>query len=314
MNYYSLVNSFPNLFAQYNSSQSQTQIINFLQKKRLSDNINLENNPYLNTSMCPKYVQNSQISHELANSNLIGNSNNSFLNLLYPYTNNNFGNIYNDNGVQNYYINFNINNIRNNCNLFNNNNIKQKDIFNNENINTNDNNIAGDIIKNHNNNAPNMSKNDINNNLKSRKRLKKLKAPDESSNYVKVLKNKKIVYINTSLLNSNSNSTSIKKLNRITFVGRNKRSSRYRGVSKNGNLWQVLIMVNKQKFYIGSYPSEEQAARIYDILSLKNRGDKAKTNFAYDFNQIKKITELDIDLKSKDLDSKIQKLISGNFI
>ena len=53
-------------------------------------------------------------------------------------------------------------------------------------------------------------------------------------------------------------------------------------------------MINKKKLYIGSYPVEEDAARIYDILTLKFRGIKAKTNYYYNYEQIKKIQALDI--------------------
>jgi hypothetical protein len=68
-------------------------------------------------------------------------------------------------------------------------------------------------------------------------------------------------------------------------------------------------MINKNKSYIGSYPSEELAARIYDILALKNRGIKARTNFIYNSKQIKTICELDIDIKSKDIEDIISRLI-----
>ena len=53
-------------------------------------------------------------------------------------------------------------------------------------------------------------------------------------------------------------------------------------------------MFNKKKIYIGSYPAEEDAARIYDIFTLKFRGIKAKTNYYYNYEQIKKIQALDI--------------------
>jgi len=67
------------------------------------------------------------------------------------------------------------------------------------------------------------------------------------------------------------------------------RASKFRGVSKNGNQWQVLIMVNKKKRYVGSFSEEEEAARYYDRAAIQNHGNKAKTNFFYSEKQIKKI-------------------------
>lgn len=71
--------------------------------------------------------------------------------------------------------------------------------------------------------------------------------------------------------------------------GKKKRGSRYRGVSRNGNQWQVLIMVNKKKRYVGSYSNEEEAARAYDKVALQNHGTKAKTNFDYLDEEVKRI-------------------------
>jgi len=48
-------------------------------------------------------------------------------------------------------------------------------------------------------------------------------------------------------------------------------------------------MINRKNCYLGNYPSEDLAARIYDIQAIKIWGAKAKTNFSYDNNQIKKI-------------------------
>ncbi len=138
---------------------------------------------------------------------------------------------------------------------------------------------------------------------------KKNSLNSENNNEIKVLKNNKVVYINSYLLNSYSSLRNIKKLDKIAFVGRNKRSSQYRGVSKNRYQWQVLMMVKNNKYYIGSYPSEELAARIYDILAIKNRGFKARTNFAYNNNQIKKICENEIDIKSENISDIIEELI-----
>lgn len=37
----------------------------------------------------------------------------------------------------------------------------------------------------------------------------------------------------------------------------NFRGSKFRGISKNGNSWQILVMVHKKKQYLGTLPSEE---------------------------------------------------------
>jgi len=119
----------------------------------------------------------------------------------------------------------------------------------------------------------------------------------DTKDEIKVIKNRKIVYINKCSLNSSSKEGAIKKLKAINFVIRNERSSKYRGVSKNGSSWQVLIMNNNKKYYLGSYPSEELAARIYDIHALKHFGIKARTNFIYNNKQIKNISEKNINIK-----------------
>ena len=119
-----------------------------------------------------------------------------------------------------------------------------------------------------------------------------------------------MVYINTYLCNLYSTSKAIKKMNKINFVIRNERSSKYRGVSRNGNSWQVLTMINKKKQYLGSYQSEELAARIYDIQAIKNRGFKARTNFTYNNIQIKKILEKNINIKCNNISDINNQLIN----
>ena len=68
------------------------------------------------------------------------------------------------------------------------------------------------------------------------------------------------------------------------------------------------MMINKNKSYIGSYPSEETTARIYDILALKIKGFKARTNFKYNYNEIIKICETQINIKAKNIDEIISKI------
>jgi len=131
---------------------------------------------------------------------------------------------------------------------------------------------------------------------------------DNKNNEIKVFKNKKLVYVNRCLLNSYSFSKNLKKANKIAFIKITNRNSKYRGVSKNGNKWQVLFMKNKNKSYIGNYSSEEVAARIYDILEIKRRGIKAITNFKYQNLQMELIKEMDIDIKANNIDEIIYKL------
>ena len=104
----------------------------------------------------------------------------------------------------------------------------------------------------------------------------------------KIIKNNKLVY------NNNSENISCNIINNYSDKSIKKflRSSSYRGVSKNGNKWQVLFMNNNKKYYLGNFKSEEIAAKIYDIFSLKYSGKKAMTNYYYTDEQIKKIKEL----------------------
>ena len=69
-------------------------------------------------------------------------------------------------------------------------------------------------------------------------------------------------------------------------------------------------MINKSKSYVGSYATEELAARIYDIVSLKNHGNKPKTNFNYSKQEIK--TLITFDVKDKMIQEKIDALFSQN--
>lgn len=122
------------------------------------------------------------------------------------------------------------------------------------------------------------------------------------NNEIKVKKNNKVVYMNSYLVKYNTPQ-------KVKKDGENKRSSQYRGVSRNGKQWQVLMMANRNKSYIGTFCSEELAARIYDIISIKNKGIKAKTNFEYNNRQIQNIIEKDIDIKNKDISKIVAQLI-----
>ena len=119
------------------------------------------------------------------------------------------------------------------------------------------------------------------------------------NNSKKVIRYYKNVYIYNNLL---------KEKNPLKKQKRN-RSSKYRGVSKNGIGWQVLMMFKNNKPYIGTYNSEELAARIYDIASIKRNGISSKTNFKYNNEQIERILKVNINFKDKNISSVISELI-----
>ena len=71
------------------------------------------------------------------------------------------------------------------------------------------------------------------------------------------------------------------------------RSTNYRGVSKNGRCnWQILTMIDGEKFYVGTVDDMNKAAIIYDVLSIQTKGRKAKTNFSYSKNELLAILQL----------------------
>ena len=81
--------------------------------------------------------------------------------------------------------------------------------------------------------------------------------------------------------NKNEDSVDSEKVSEMIQKNTKPRGSKYRGVSKNGSQWQVLIMVKKKKRYLGSFSNEEEAARAYDKVALQHHGIKAKTNYDY---------------------------------
>lgn len=66
------------------------------------------------------------------------------------------------------------------------------------------------------------------------------------------------------------------------FSNRSGRRSKYIGVSKNNYNWQVLINVGNKKKYIGTFPTQKEAAIAYDFYSIALHSEKAKTNFSYE--------------------------------
>lgn len=127
---------------------------------------------------------------------------------------------------------------------------------------------------------------------------KKREQEGEDTNKKQAIKNNKFVYV----LSKNSSSrrrdreNDYKKLisnhkskNSLPPERTGKRGSMYRGVSRNGNQWQVLIMVKKRKRYVGSYSNEIEAAKNYDKVAIQHHGNKAKTNYFYTEEEIQRI-------------------------
>ena len=76
---------------------------------------------------------------------------------------------------------------------------------------------------------------------------------------IRTVKNKKIVYCqgdfssypqNYIFNEMRTSNNKIENKEKEMNLNRGQRGSKYRGVSKNGNQWQVLIMINKKKRYI----------------------------------------------------------------
>ncbi|KAL5546201.1 hypothetical protein UlMin_005888 [Ulmus minor] len=71
--------------------------------------------------------------------------------------------------------------------------------------------------------------------------------------------------------------------------------SQYRGVSRtsNGKEWQARMGKGRdtESLYIGTFNTEEKAARAYDITVIKLKGSQAITNFGLDKYDIKSIEQ-----------------------
>ena len=70
------------------------------------------------------------------------------------------------------------------------------------------------------------------------------------------------------------------------------RGSKYRGVSINGTKWQIFVVVNNRKYYVGQIDTEKQAAQIYDKLIILHHGLSSKTNFSYTAKEVKEIAQI----------------------
>ena len=63
-----------------------------------------------------------------------------------------------------------------------------------------------------------------------------------------------------------------------------KKASRYKGVSrthKTKDRWSALIIADGIRHHLGSFASEEEAARAYDAKAIELHGEFAQTNFPW---------------------------------
>ena len=290
---------------------------NFLQKKRHPDESNIFSEKNQKSTFFEQSKNGNEFDSEFEINKMISDTNSNNSNINNSTFTEKENKLENNNNNKNDETNF--NNIINNFFNCKQNDIINKSVINNQNSkkleNINFNADSSNVYTNTKNKYFNITNyeseekiNNKNNNIINKKDSP-IVIDNERNNEIKVLKNNKAVYVNTYLLNCPSASKNLKKLNKITFIGKSKRSSRFRGVSKNGNQWQVLLMHKKGKSYVGSYSSEEFAARIYDILAIKLRGLKARTNFKYTYQQIKKIGDIDFDIKSKNINDIIAQFV-----
>lgn len=67
------------------------------------------------------------------------------------------------------------------------------------------------------------------------------------------------------------------------------RGSRHRGVSRNKKKWQMMFMLHRSRIYMGTLQSEEEAARLYDVVAITSKGVNAQTNYSYTANDVETI-------------------------
>lgn len=81
-----------------------------------------------------------------------------------------------------------------------------------------------------------------------------------------------------SLDNTRSNLRIATPAQNMRNVRRARGRSRFKGVSANRRGWRALIGVNRQILQLGTFPTEEEAARAYDAAARLHHGEFAATN------------------------------------
>jgi hypothetical protein len=71
-----------------------------------------------------------------------------------------------------------------------------------------------------------------------------------------------------------------------------KQRANFIGVSKNGANWQSLIVINNVKVYLGTYKTQEEAARTFDFHSMVVKYKSARVNYDYTARDFMKMIEI----------------------
>lgn len=82
-------------------------------------------------------------------------------------------------------------------------------------------------------------------------------------------------------------------------VNASARRSSFIGVCKNGPHWQALISIRQKKTYIGTYPSQVEAAKAYDFYCMLVHCLRAKTNFTYTRAEVDSLIANHIESQTK---------------
>ncbi len=97
------------------------------------------------------------------------------------------------------------------------------------------------------------------------------------------------------------------------------RTSRYMGVgsSNRKNQWQARILVHGKVTHLGYYETEEEAARVYDRVSISLHGEAAQTNFPpgeYQGQDTREYSGLDREDLQRALDGQVIQVSLPSFL
>ena len=81
------------------------------------------------------------------------------------------------------------------------------------------------------------------------------------------------------LNNQKSNLRFASQAQNLRNTGKRSAYKKYKGTSLKRDRWEARICFNNQKFYLGSFESEEEAAEAYDKAAMDFFGEFAYLNF-----------------------------------